>query len=375
MIYLFWFSFFLVFFAYLGYPLALMLWGRVSGYKPSTRQADFTPGLSLLIPVHNEARVIRKKLENTLEIDYPQEALEILFISDGSTDDTGQIIRDFESDNLKLIEIDQRKGKANALNTGLKAARHEIIVFSDASIMLEPNALREISAQFVDPAIGCISGEDHIRELGGEGAYGRYELWLRNQESGFYSIVGASGSFYAQRLVSCREFEEGMAPDFLSVMNAVEAGFRAVTEPRAVGYMDSVKNSGDEFNRKIRTLIRGMSALFYKRHLLNVFKYGRFSIALISHKLIRWMVPFCLVAMLLSNLFLLDQSIYQLTMAAQVMFYSLAQFAHMRKFRLEESMVGKLALYFTLVNISILFAWKRYWSGTRQEIWNPSVRG
>ncbi len=364
----------LVIYAYFGYPVVLLVWGRISGFAPTEKQQDFKPGLTVLIPVHNEGQVISDKLTNTLALEYPRSALEILIISDGSTDDTNDIIRECENNIIKLVEVSEQKGKANALNVGLELARHEIIVFSDASIMLEPQALLEISAPFLDDAIGCVSGEDHILEGGGEGAYGRYELWLRNQESRFYSVVGASGSFYAQRKSACKPFEEGMAPDFLSVMYAAEMGYRAVTEPRAIGYMSSVNSSTDEFNRKIRTLIRGMSALFYKFRLMNIFRYGRLSISLISHKLIRWLVPCFLLIILGSSFLLVNNDFYRIMFLAQLGFYLIALLAYRNIAGLQRSGVVKIILYFSLVNLGILIAWIRFLKGTRQEIWSPSVR-
>ena len=343
--------------------------------KPIQRpDVNYCPKISFLIPVHNEASVIKKKLENILKLDYPRSELEVLFISDGSVDETNSIIKEHENDFIRLIEIKERKGKANALNMGLQAAKYDILVFSDASIMLDKSALKQIVNPLQDASIGCVSGEDHITEAGGEGAYGRYELWIRNLESRIHSVVGASGSFYAQRKSLCTPFGEGIAPDFLSVLNTVEKGYRAITEPKAFGFMSSVKETADEFNRKIRTLIRGMAALSYKSKLLNMFQYGIFSFELISHKLMRWLVPFFLVGLYLSNLFLLEQLFYVAFFVLQTLFYILAYLAFKNKAGLGEKFYGKIALYFTMVNISILIAWLRYWFGVRQEIWNPTNR-
>ncbi len=371
---LFWASFCAVFYAYFGYPLLLTLVGKIIGRESYRGHIAYAPNISVLIPVHNESSIIREKLENTLQLDYPLEKIEVLFISDGSTDGTNEIIHEFENEWIKLIEVEQRGGKANALNTGLNEANHDIIVFSDASIMLDKNALKALSKPFQDKEIGCVSGEDHIAEASGEGAYGRYELWLRNLESRIHSVVGASGSFYAQRKHLCKPFGEGLAPDFLSVLTTVESGFRAISEPRATGYMRSVSNPVDEFNRKIRTLIRGMTALFHKKNLMNIFRYRSFSLLLISHKLIRWLVPFFLILMLLSNVTILSNEFYTVIFFFQVMFYLLAALSFYNFFGIGRYLISKISLYFTLVNLSILIAWIKYWRGTRQEIWNPSVR-
>jgi exosortase A-associated hydrolase 2 len=227
----------------------------------------------VLVPAYNEAGVIGSKLDNLLGLDYPRDRLQLVVVSDGSTDGTNALLEAAAAgdERLTTVLLDERRGKANALNQGLGRATGEIVVFSDSSILLDAQALRAIVKPFADPEVGCVSGEDHIPEGGGEGLYGRYELFLRNRESAVGSIVGASGSFYAERRALCRPFVDGLAPDFLSVLNTVEQGYRAVTEPAAFGFMSAVKHPGDEFRRKVRTLLRGITTLWVKRGLLNPF--------------------------------------------------------------------------------------------------------
>ena len=284
----------------------------------------FEPGVSLIIPVHNEERVIAEKIQNTLSLDYPSPKMEILIVSDGSTDKTKEIARRYEKEGVKFFEQPARRGKASALNRGLQEAKQEILVFSDASIFLAKDALRNLLERFADMKVGCVSGEDYIPGSGGEGIYGKYELFLRNLESRMGSIVGASGCFYAQRRSLCVPFPEGMAPDFFSVLKTVEKGFRAVTEPQAKGVMQSVPDPKSEFERKVRTLLRGMTTIFHFKHLLNPFRYGVFSIQLISHKVLRWSVGLFMVLLLLSNLFLISSKMYGLFFWLQVAFYALA---------------------------------------------------
>ncbi|MDH5325900.1 MAG: glycosyltransferase family 2 protein [Gammaproteobacteria bacterium] len=372
--YIFWLMFFGCFYAYFGYLLLLKCMAYI--YEPPKDPAPNydLPFVSVLIPVHNEAAIIREKVANSLALDYESGKLELVFISDGSTDETTEILKAYSEKNIIVVEIRSRKGKANALNVGLEQAAGEIIVFSDSSIMLEKTAVRNLVAPFVDRRIGAISGEDHIREMGGEGLYGKYELYLRNLESKVGSIVGASGSFYAQRKELCDPFVEGVAPDFLSVLNTLEKGYRCVTEPGAVGFMTALQDHKDEYNRKIRTLVRGMAALFYKNNLLNPFKYGFFAIELLSHKLARWLVPVFMIILLVSNLFMLDQALYVVTFGLQLVFYIAAIFAHLKVMSLHKQIIGKIPLYFCAANLAILVAWIRYISGVRQEIWQPSKR-
>jgi cellulose synthase/poly-beta-1,6-N-acetylglucosamine synthase-like glycosyltransferase len=280
-------------------------------------------------------------------------------------------VRKFEKEGIRYFEQPVRSGKAGALNRGLQEAKSEILVFSDASIILERNALRKIVGKFIDPRIGCISGEDHIPGGGEEGAYGKYELLLRNLENRVGSIVGASGCLYAQRRVLCKPFKEGMAPDFISVLVTVEKGCRAVTEPEATGVMKSVGDPHSEFQRKVRTFLRGMTTLFYFKHLLNPFRYGIFSVQLISHKLLRWSTGLFLILLCLSNLFLIDSYFYLTILLLQAAFYALAVIGWLVS---SKPLIFRLPFFFSMVSLAALVAWAKYIGGFRQEIWEPSKR-
>lgn len=371
----FWLSIFGVLYAYFFYPLVLNGLKRVAARVPKTAAQPPNYSVSIIIPVHNEERVLPTKLENLAALHYPPAKLQVIFVSDGSTDRSVELLREAKVPyELTLVEVEQRKGKANALNAGLAESQADIVVFSDASIMLEPDAIDQILRLFADPEVGCVSGEDHIAGQASEGLYGRYELFLRNQESALGSIVGASGSFYAQRRVLCQPFQEGLAPDFLSVLNTVEQGYRAMTEPAARGYMTAVTNTKQEFQRKVRTLLRGITTLLAKPKLLNPFRYGLFSVFLISHKLMRWIVPFLLVSALLANIALAHQPFYFGLLILQAAFYVVAAFAYFDLAKLQSTSIGRVILFFVMVNIAIFAAWIRYWKGERQELWTPSER-
>jgi cellulose synthase/poly-beta-1,6-N-acetylglucosamine synthase-like glycosyltransferase len=328
----------------------------------------------MIVPVHNEAARIAQKLENTQSLDYQADRLQILFVSDGSSDATVDIIRARLTSGMELIELPVRSGKAAALNAGLRRAGNDVLVFTDASIVLRPDALKTIVRQFADPAIGCVTGEDRIADGSGEGLYGRYELYLRRLESVVNSIVGASGSFYAQRRHITKPFVEGMAPDFLSVLRTVEQGYRAVSDETAVGFMTSVKDPRQEFQRKVRTLIRGMTTLFAHPQVLNPVRFPAFALALWSHKVLRWTAPLFLILALVTPLALLHSPFYVFVFAAEVLFYlgalgALAEWGPIRR-----SFLGRVALYFSRVNAAILTAWYQYSRGERQELWTPSQR-
>jgi cellulose synthase/poly-beta-1,6-N-acetylglucosamine synthase-like glycosyltransferase len=375
MVELFWLSLLGSVYAYFGYPL--ILWGVAcilgSRRGSSTNAGTYAPPTTILIPVHNEGAIIGRKVENTLALDYGGK-LEVIVISDGSTDDTVAQLESFDDHRLRIVDLRDRGGKARALNEGLAVATGEIIVFSDASILLDQNAIAAIVKPFADPRIGCVSGEDYIEGGGGEGLYGRYELFLRNLESRLGSIVGASGSFYAQRRGLVNDFGEGLAPDFLSVLATIEKGYRAISTPAAFGYMTALTSTRDEFRRKVRTIVRGMAALFSRKRLLNPFKHPAFAFCLWSHKVVRWCVPFFLLGLFVGSLALVRTPFYGLAFVGQVAFYVAAGLAHLDFRFVATSAAGRIPLYFVAVNAAIVAAWWLFISGVRQELWAPTKR-
>lgn len=366
----------LVVYAYAGYPIVLKALARITRRRLDAPQlADAAlPTVSIIAPVFNEARHIETKIRNTSALAYPRERMEVIYVSDGSTDGTTDVIRTTAPGSV-LVELPERGGKAAALNAGLAVARHDVIVFTDASILLEADAVRRIARWFALPEVGCVSGEDRIEGGGGEALYGRYELLIRRWESDIHSIVGASGCFYAQRRSLCDPFTPGMAPDFLSALRTVRKGFRALADPDARGTMVAVHGSRREFERKVRTILRGITALAGEIRLLNPLRYGAFAFALWSHKIARWIVPACLLAMLVANGVLATGSSFYLgVLAAQVAFYVLAilGIAGLRPF--DSLLPSKAAAWFTITNAAALVAWTQYARGVRQELWTPSAR-
>ena len=374
MLLVFWFSILLLVYAYAGYPLVLLGCRMLGGQK--TKKGPCRPSVDIIIPAYNEERVIAAKIHNTLSLEYPSELLTIIVISDGSSDGTDAIARTFEARGVQFIRQETRQGKAAALNRGLDEARSEIVVFTDASILLAPSALKNILKPFNDTRVGCVSGEDHIPAGGGEGLYGRYELAIRNLESYCASIVGASGCFYAQRRELTKPFTEGRAPDFLSVLSSVEAGYRAVTEPSAVGVMGKVSASRDEYRRKQRTIIRGITAIMDYKHMLDPRRYGFFALELWSHKILRWSLGGLMVIAFFSNLFLLHRTFYLLVLACQAVFYALAFVAWRQeaKGRALEGLIFRIPLFLCVANFAALVAWGSYLAGQRQELWESSKR-
>ena len=366
----------LIFWAYFGYPLSLAF---LSLFRSHTvARAHILPSMTLIITVHNEQKRIRAKLENSIEIDYPRDLLQVLIASDGSTDETNAIVSEYADRGIELFEVRNRGGKENAQKEALQLARGEIIAFSDASTSIATNGLRAMAANFADTSIGCVSSVDEIVGADGkpcgEGFYVRYEMWLRGLETQVHSLVGLSGSFFAARREVCADFSAEMQSDFRTVLNSMKLGLRGISDPYVVGSYQDVSDSKKEFDRKIRTVLRGMTVYFKNSEFLNPIRYGLFSYQFFCHKLLRWLVPLFMLLALITNLLLINSvGIFLLLFVGQSAFYAIA-FWGWRQAEAPSQTLLKIPLYFMTVNISIMVAWWRYLSGNRMVMWVPSER-
>lgn len=373
---LFFGAMFLIFFAYFGYPLTLVLLGWLFG-KDAKRSA-ISPTVTFIITVHNEERRIKDKLENTLSLDYPGDKRQIVVASDGSTDRTNEIVCSYLSQGVELLEISDQQGKENAQKEAVEKATGEILVFSDVATILEPKGLQRLVSNFADPTVGCVSSEDRLLgrdgKPSGEGFYVRYEMWLRRLESRVNSLVGLSGSLFAARKAVCEDFSGEMQSDFRTVLNSMKMGLRGISDPLAIGFYQDAADQKREWDRKIRTVLRGLTVFFRHRELLNVAKYGLFSYQLFCHKLLRWSVPLLLIAALVFNVMLAVNSLpYSVLLLVQSSFYILA-IVGWQKEGLQNIGLIKIPMYFAIVNVSILVAWYRYLRGQRIVTWAPTVR-
>jgi cellulose synthase/poly-beta-1,6-N-acetylglucosamine synthase-like glycosyltransferase len=373
---LFWSSLFFIFYAYLGYPLLLMLLSVIKS-RP-VKKGDVTPSVSLIITAHNEEARIREKLENTLALDYPRERLEIIAASDGSTDETDTIVQSHESRGVRLVRAAQRNGKEAAQKLAVQAASGEVLIFSDVATILESNAIRNIVKNFADPTVGCVSSVDKIIDaagkVSGEGAYVRYEMLLRNLETRANTLVGLSGSFFAARREVCQNWQPELQSDFNTLLNAVNLGLRGVSDQESIGYYKTIADETKEYERKVRTVLRGIAVFMKSLPMLNPFRYGLFSWQLLSHKLCRWLVPFAMLAAFFSNATLIYSSPFYLCLfVLQCAGYGIAIQSIWIK-RSSQNPLLKFSTYLVIVNLSILDAWFRYCRGERVVLWNPSQR-
>jgi len=371
---LFWIGLFAVVYPYAIYPALLVAWNRMTGRRPLVPDLTHRPSVSVVLPVHNEARRIEAKVRNLLELDYPDDHLQLIVVGDGCTDDTLERAARAGGSRVAVRPLPNRAGKAAALNAGLEQATGEIVVFTDAGILLDRGALASLVGHFSHAAVGCVSGEDYVEGGGSEGLYGRMELFVRREEARLHSIAGASGCFYGMRRALCRPFRPGMAPDFLSVLDTVRSGHRAVCEPAARGAMTATSSQRAEFSRKTRTFLRGLTALFGNAALLNPLRYPAFAFILWSHKLMRWLGPVSLALCLVSAFALRHQPLYAFMLYAQLAFYAMALAALAWPATVGRFGPARISGFFLLVNVAAGQALLQWLAGVRQELWEPTRR-
>lgn len=374
---LFWISVFGAIYSYFIYPLILVGLSRRPRVAP-TAVSEAKPTVSVIITVHNEAHRIEQKLSNTLALDYPRERLEIVVASDASSDGTDDIARRFDSQGVRLVRADERKGKEYAQALAVRAARGELLVFSDVATQIPTDAIGRLVRRFDDPRVGAISSEDRFispsGQVVGEGAYVRYEMWLRRLESSVHSLVGLSGSFFAARRSVCQDWNISVPSDFNTALNAVRAGYVAVSAPEVVGVYQDIADSRKEYQRKVRTVIRGIAAVVARAEVLNPFKFGFFSFQVFSHKIMRWLVPWFLVTLFIVSVMLAQHHwIYRAALSAQIAFYGLAAVGLLIPATRVAAFV-KLPFFFAQVNAAVLHATMSFMTGRRVTVWTPSKR-
>jgi cellulose synthase/poly-beta-1,6-N-acetylglucosamine synthase-like glycosyltransferase len=328
MIFIFWASALLVAYTYAGYP-ALIWWAGVLRPRP-WRQAQSWPTVSVVLPIHNAEALVAPRIRRLLDLDYPAERVEIIVVSDGSTDGTNQELAKLDHPRLRALTYDERRGKAHALNLGMRAARNEVLMFVDIRPRLEPDCVRLLIENFADSSVGCAAGQLTVaRQKAGSGAaavgslYWHYEEWLRRCEGLVDSPCGVYGGCYAVRRELARELpEDVILDDMYQPLSVIRQGFRSVLDPRARVADQWPATAAGEFRRKVRTLAGNYQLLQLAPWLLS--RENRVRFQLISHKLLRLAVPVFLLLLLLSSGLHWASLFYRACFLAQAGFYALA---------------------------------------------------
>jgi glycosyltransferase involved in cell wall biosynthesis len=369
-------------YAYLCYPALLWLAGRIRQRKlPEGDPAEW-PQITVVVPAYNEEALIRRTIESLLALDYPAALRHILVISDASTDRTDEIVREYAAHGVQLLRQESRGGKDAGEIAALPHLRGEIVVNTDATIRILPEALKPLIRAFQDSTVGLASGRDvsvgsvDIEANRGESGYVGYEMWVRSLETRVNSIVGASGCFYAiRRALHGSQIPPGYSRDFAAALVAREHGYRAVSVQQAICLVPRTASLQREFRRKVRTMTRGLRTLWLKRKLLNPVRYGSFAWMLWSHKLIRWMVfpaaPLALAALLPLSLVSIPARVLLAGAGAGILLGTMAMLsAEGRSLPRPVALCG----FVLASHLAGLLAWIKALRGESNAIWEPTRR-
>jgi biofilm PGA synthesis N-glycosyltransferase PgaC len=379
--FLFWFSIIAIVYTYVGYPAGIWLLARIRGRK--TSKAPTTPSVTVVLACHNEEANIAARLRNLAESDYPADLIEIVVVSDGSTDRTVELANNCDLEHVRVVGYARLMGKAAALNVGVKIARGEVIVFADARQRFEPRAIRELVANLADPSVGAVSGQLQLGGVDGSaigegaGRYWRYETWIRRSEADFDSCIGAVGAIYAIRHELWRTLPSGaILDDVYTPMQIALAGYRVVYEEKARAYDHVSATAGQEFSRKVRTLMgnyqlcQSMPGLLSPSH--------RLFVQFFSHKLLRLAAPVLMLVLLASNSVIAASSVgaaetlfYMTVLIVQIGFYLVVAIGWALSGRNSRLPLVNIAYVFSLMNAAAIVGLLYFIVGKR-DVWAQS---
>jgi cellulose synthase/poly-beta-1,6-N-acetylglucosamine synthase-like glycosyltransferase len=385
----FWISIFIIVYTFLGYGILLYLTVRIRRLLKGRRSIpnssfDQLPTCTLVVAAFNEEGFITEKIANTLALNYPKNKLKLLFVTDGSSDRTPEIISRYPE--ITLLHQPQRNGKIAAVHRAVEQVDTEIIVFTDANTFLNEDALLTICRHYTDPQVGAVAGEKRVfvdkqadASAAGEGFYWKYESKLKKWDSELYSVVGAAGELFSVR----KELYQPVSPDsilddFMISMRIAEQGYRIIYEPDAYATETASENVTEELKRKVRIAAGGIQSVIWLKSLLNIFKYGVLSFQYISHRVLRWTVtPFLILLVFVLNIILAIQTnaiLYQAMLAAQLLFYILAGLGYLLERKHLRVKILFIPYYFCVMNYAVLAGMLRYFKNEQSASWEKSKR-
>lgn len=372
--FIFWACIGLAIYTYFGYPLALYLLSRLPSRKRhSIVQVEY-PSVCLLISAFNEEKVIRTKIENSLELTYPHEKLTILVASDGSDDETVRITREFAGRGVRLYHSDERNGKSAVINRVVPDIEEDVVVFTDANALFAEDALEKLVRRFSDPSIGCVVGKLKYVDLHttvgkGESVYWRYESKISILESSLKSVLVANGSIFAIRRDLFTDVCPQVANDFQIPFDIARHGHGIVYEPEAIAVERCTIFWHEEFQRKVRIVLRGLTGLSKMTDKVGGKRLWQFA----SHKLLRWAMGPVLFVALFANAMLMEGSVFYTVLAlGQVAFYLAALNGWRTRRTKRPFAVFNIPFYFTMVNFAAVIAMAKFASGQRQTVWEKA---
>lgn len=379
---IFWLSLIVSLYIYIGYPALLSFVRLFYRRKRHPDHACF-PLVTLIVSAYNEEKVIGEKIRNALSLDYPSDRLEIMVVSDASSDKTDDIVRQFKDRGVKLIRMPERRGKTFGLNKAVQEARGEILVFSDANAIYDKNALKELVKFFADATVGYVVGKaeyyENLDKLAGkqENIYWKYELKIKELESDINSVVGGDGAIYAVRKDLYEPLAADDINDFVNPLQVICKGYQGVFNPNAVCREDAAGDFEKEFYRKKRIVNRSWRAVLKMRCILNPFKSGLFWWELFSHKILRWYWWLFAILLLISNILLYPAgAFYRVFLLAQLGFYLLVVVGWLgMKFRINLPSILMVPFYFIEVHIASMIGIFESFFGKKYQTWNTARDG
>jgi poly-beta-1,6-N-acetyl-D-glucosamine synthase len=384
-LYIFWISFAVIFYTYVGYALALVILTslRKSSAPYQSINDSELPPVTLVVAAYNEAEFIAKKVENCLQLDYPVEKIFFYFVTDGSTDSTPEILRGFKE--VKLFHEPVRKGKIHAVNRIMDRVTTPVTVFCDANSFLNRDAIRMLVRHYQDPSVGGVAGEKKIFQQtaesasgAGEGLYWKYESFLKQKDAQLYSVVGAAGELFSIRTsLYEKPGADVIIEDFFLSMRVTARGHRFAYEPKAYASESASTTVSEEWKRKVRICAGSFQAMSRLSYLLNPFRYGWLWFQYVSHRVLRWtLAPLSLCLMLFSNSMLAARGLpfYQGTLLLQVAFYGLAVLGHILRDRPLSIKGLFVPYYFTVMNLAVYAGFWRFLRGSQSVTWERAKR-
>jgi len=373
---LFWLVLFVLVYIYIGYPLLVKL---LAGVRKGTVRADraYRPNVTLVISAFNEEGIIRKKLENSLKLDYPKDKLAIWVISDASSDKTDQLVQTVNDQRVRLLRLKERKGKTFGINALMQKIKSDLVVFSDANSIYEQDAVAELVKYFADPQVGYVVGQAKYYKQGQskagehESTYWSFEIKLKINESRLGSVVGGDGAIYAIRRKLFKPLQAEDINDFVNPIQIILQGYRGIFNPRAVCYEETADTFEKEFKRKRRIVNRSWRGLWSNAPILNPFRCGLFAWQIFSHKLLRWLGGVFLILLFILNILLLnDAGIYRFLFTGQLLFYLLAFSGRvLERNGKEASRFVSIPYYFVMVNLASILGIVDAYLGKTYTTW------
>lgn len=387
----FWLLLFIVVYTYVGYGILLFLVIKIKRFfkrsKPAVKNPGYEPEITLFITAYNEKDYVADKMNNTMALDYPKEKLHIVWVTDGSDDGTPELLQQYT--NVTVHHLPERNGKISAMNRGMKFVTTPIVIFCDANTMLGRESVKRITDLFVNPTVGCVSGEKRIinKETdaasgAGEGLYWKYESALKKWDAELYSVVGAAGELFAIRTKLYRDVEKDtLLDDFVISLRVAQDGYTIQYDPEAYAIESASANVKEELKRKIRIAAGGIQSVVRLRSLLNIFKYGTLSFQYISHRVLRWTItPLCLVLLLPIGYTLAYHeggsglTMYTLLFILQLLFYAAALLGWFLENRSTSIKVLFVPYYFFIMNLCVILGFFRYIKKSQSVNWERAKR-